>query len=165
MRDVDAMVHTYTAMALGRGRMASPALGHPLHPGKSSSIHFIGGWVDPRTRLDMKEWRKIFTPSDIRDRTRAVQPIAKWLAAWAIWPIYNEDTFTFLVLFLHFRRKRRLIKWASVCVCLCVCVYVCVSVYSFGPPRQFPYQLCDWYEILATYSIIPELSNAFNPVS
>ena len=29
-----------------------------------------------------------------------------------------------------FRRKTRLIKWASVCVCLCVCV----SVYSFGPP-------------------------------
>ena len=54
----------------------------------------------------------------------------------------------FLVLFLPFRRKTRLIKWASVCVsvyvcvcvCLCVCVsmrvclYVCVSVYSFGPP-------------------------------
>ena len=44
--------------------------------------------------------------------------------------------FHFLVLFLHFRRKTRLIKWASACVCLCVClcVCVCVSVYNFGPP-------------------------------
>ena len=49
----------------------------------------------------------------------------------------------FLVLFLHFRRKTRLIKWASVCVCVsvcicqCVCVSVCVSLYSFGPPNNF----------------------------
>ena len=48
-----------------------------------------------------------------------------------------------LVLFLHFRRKTRLIKWASVCVCLCVyvcmcvSVCVCVSVYNFSPPINF----------------------------
>ena len=34
----------------------------------------------------------------------------------------------FLVLFLHFCRKTRLIKWASVCVCVCVCVRACVCV-------------------------------------
>ena len=34
----------------------------------------------------------------------------------------------FLVLFLHFRRKTRLIKWASVCVCVCVCVCLCVCM-------------------------------------
>ena len=52
-----------------------------------------------------------------------------------------------------------------VCVCMCVYLYVCMSVYNFGPPYQFPNQLSDWYEILATYSIVPELSNAINPVS
>ena len=31
MGDVDARVHIYTAMALGRGRVASPTLGH-LYP-------------------------------------------------------------------------------------------------------------------------------------
>ena len=50
------------------------------------------------------------------------------------------------------------------CVYVCVCVCVCVSVYSFGPPYQFPNQLSDWYEILATYSIVPKLSNAINLV-
>ena len=53
----------------------------------------------------------------------------------------------------------------SVCVCVYVCVSVCVCVYNFGPPYQFPNQLSDWYEILATYSIVPKLSNAINPVS
>ena len=40
--------------------------------------------------------------------------------------------YLFLVLFLHFRRKTRLIKWASVCVSLCVCMCVCVQFWS--PP-------------------------------
>ena len=31
------------------------------------------------------------------------------------------DTFTFLVLFLHFRRKTGLMKWASGCVCVKFC--------------------------------------------
>ena len=60
----------------------------------------------------------------------------------------------------------------GVCVCLCVCVCVCVCVHvrvsvcvNFGPPYQFPNQLSDWYEILATGSIVPELSNGINPVS
>ena len=30
---------------------------------------------------------------------------------------------------------------------------------------QFPNHFSDWYEILATYSIVPELSNAINPAS
>ena len=52
-----------------------------------------------------------------------------------------------------------------VCVSVCVCVCMCVCVYNFGPPYQFPNQLSDWYEMSATYSIVPELSNATNPVS
>ena len=59
--------------------------------------------------------------------------------------------------------------WVCVCMCVCVCVSVCVcvrvSVYNFGPPYQFPNKLSDWYDILATYSIVPELSNVINPVS
>ena len=41
----------------------------------------------------------------------------------------------FLVLFLDFRRKTRLIKQASVCVrvCVCVCVYVCVCGKFWSP--------------------------------
>ena len=44
--------------------------------------------------------------------------------------VYSRDPkfLQFLVLFLHFRRKTRLIKWAFVRVCVCVCVCVCVSV-------------------------------------
>ena len=33
----------------------------------------------------------------------------------------DDDDEVFLVLFLHFRRKTRLIKWASVCVSVCLC--------------------------------------------
>ena len=100
----------------------------------------------------------------------------------------------FLVMFLPFRWKPRLVKWNSVCVCVCVSVYVtmyvcvclsvCVSVSVcvcvcmcvcicvcvclctiLVPPYQFPNQLSDWYEILATYSIATKLSNAINVVS
>ena len=39
-----------------------------------------------------------------------------------------------LVLFLHFRRKTRLIKQASVCVCVCVCVCLCSILV---PPNNF----------------------------
>ena len=40
--DVDARVHIFTAMALGRGRVASPMLGR-LYPGKAPGTHFVGG--------------------------------------------------------------------------------------------------------------------------
>ena len=51
-----------------------------------------------------------------------------------------------------------------VCVCMCVCVRVCLCT-ILVPPYQFPNQLSDWYEILATYSIVPKLSNAINLIS
>ena len=50
----------------------------------------------------------------------------------------------------------------SVCVCVCVCACLCTILV---PPYQFSNQLSDWYEILATYSIVPKLSNAINLVS
>ena len=57
MGDVDARVHIFVATALGWGTVASPTLGR-LYP----STHFIWGWEDPRTSLDMKEYKKISTP-------------------------------------------------------------------------------------------------------
>ena len=56
--DVSSRFYTYTATALGRGRVASPTLGSLYHPGKAPGTHFVGGWVDSRTSLDTKEWRK-----------------------------------------------------------------------------------------------------------
>ena len=58
---MDARVHVYTATALGRGRVASPTLGR-LYPGGSPGTHFIGGLVDLKTNLDMKE--RNFQPSE-----------------------------------------------------------------------------------------------------
>ena len=61
--DADATVHTYTAKTLGRGRLGSPTLGRLYPRGKTTVLIFIGGWMDPRTSLDTKAWRKISTPS------------------------------------------------------------------------------------------------------
>ena len=82
--DVNARVHIFTATALGRGRVTSPTLGRLYSWG-----NLIGGWVDLRTSLDTKEWRKISTPSVTQARTRVVQPAAQRLAAWATCPIFN----------------------------------------------------------------------------
>ena len=55
---VDARVHIFAAMVLGRSWVASPILGL-LCPWGNTIIYFTGGWVDSRTRLNAKEWRKI----------------------------------------------------------------------------------------------------------
>ena len=62
---------------------------------ESPRYSFLGGWVDPRNSLDTKDWKKISTVSDTRDRTRAVQLIAKRLAAWATWPKVSELTLSY----------------------------------------------------------------------
>ena len=77
-----ARVNIYTATALERGRVVSPTL-DLLYPGKAPGTHFIEGWVEPRTSLDSKEWRKISTP-----RTRAAQLLSKCVAAWATYPTH-----------------------------------------------------------------------------
>ena len=43
LRDMDAKVHIYTAMAVGRGRVASPTFGRLYPQGKLHSTQFIGG--------------------------------------------------------------------------------------------------------------------------
>ena len=64
-----------------------------------------------------------------------------------------------------FSQKNKTYKMGlRVCVCLCVCVCMCLCT-ILVPPYQFPNQSSDWYEISATYSIVPKLSNAINPVS
>ena len=40
--NVDALVHKFTATALGKGRVASPTLGR-LYPGKISGTHLTEG--------------------------------------------------------------------------------------------------------------------------
>ena len=75
--DVDARIHIFTATALGRGRVANPTLGR-LYPRESPWYSFYRRLSGPQ---DMKKRRKISTPSETRDRTRAVQPVAQRLAA------------------------------------------------------------------------------------
>ena len=53
--DVVARFHIYTAIALGRGRVASPMLSHLYPRGKPPVLIFTGGKVDPRTSWDTKE--------------------------------------------------------------------------------------------------------------
>ena len=54
MMDVDARVNIYTAMALGRGRVASPTLA-AFTPGKSPRYSFYSWLSGPRASLDTKE--------------------------------------------------------------------------------------------------------------
>ena len=68
--DVDARVHIYTATAPGRGRVASPTLGHLYSRGNPRYSFY-------RRLSGHKGVKKNLHPSDTRDRTRAVQPIAK----------------------------------------------------------------------------------------
>ena len=78
--------HVYTATALGKCRVASPTLGR-LYPG----THIIVGWVDPRSSLDTKEWRKSPTlrhPGSNPGRRARSQS----LAAWATWPLKKTMT-------------------------------------------------------------------------
>ena len=90
----------------------------------------------------------------------------------ASWPIMGIP-FTIFSLVSAFSQENKTYKmglgeWVSECVCVFVCVCVCVCVCLckiFVPLNNFQNQLSDWYEILATYSIVPELSNATNPVS
>ena len=113
--DVDARVHIFTAMALGRGRMATPTLGRLYPRGNSSTgdvdarVHIFTAKALGRGRmatptlgclypqgnfpvliLEEVEWTPgpVWTrrseenlhPSDTRDRTWVVQPVAKHLA-------------------------------------------------------------------------------------
>jgi hypothetical protein len=46
-------------------------------PGKSSSIHWIGGWVGPRASLEVLEKRKVLPLSEFEPQT--IQFVAKLL--------------------------------------------------------------------------------------
>ena len=58
--DVVWKVHISAVTALGRGRVTSPRLDRLTR--KSSDTLFTGGWEDPRTSLETKEWRKLSNP-------------------------------------------------------------------------------------------------------
>ena len=70
--DVDASVHIFTATALGRGRVASPTLGH-LYPEESLS--------GPQTQSGYEGVKKNLHLSYTWDQTWATQPVAQRLAA------------------------------------------------------------------------------------
>ena len=66
-----------------RVTIASPTLDCLPHSG----THFIRVWVAPGS-VWKKRSEEISHPSDTRDQTRAVQPVAKHLAVWALCPKY-----------------------------------------------------------------------------
>ena len=122
-----ARVHIFTAMALGRGRVASPMLSH-LYPGKAPGTHFIGGWVDPRTSLDTKGVKKNLYPSDTQDRTWAIQPVAKHLTAWAtlLTVLYLNSKLLNTFLFWYLKSTHQCI-WHQLCVVAPYNLFSCVS--------------------------------------
>ena len=83
--DVDARVHILTATTLGRGRVASPTLGR-LNPEESPQYSFYRRLSGPQDQSGHERAKKNLHPSDTRDWTRAIQPVAQRLAAWDTWP-------------------------------------------------------------------------------
>ena len=73
MGDVDAT-------ALGRGRVASQTLGC-LYPEESPRYSFYRRLSGPQDQSGHKGAKKNLHPSDTRDRTRVIQPVAQRLAA------------------------------------------------------------------------------------
>ena len=70
-----------TATALGRGRVASPTLGRLLPPEESPRYSFYRRLSGPQDQSGHEGAKKILHPSDTRDPTRDVQPVAQRLAA------------------------------------------------------------------------------------
>ena len=75
---VDAKVHIFAAMTLERERVASPTLGR-LYPWKAPVQK--AEWTLGPAWTRRSEKKKNLHPSDTRDRTRAVQLVAKRLGA------------------------------------------------------------------------------------
>ena len=160
--DVDARVHIFKVTTQVRGRVASPMLGH-LYPCGNSGTQFTRGWVDPRTCLDMKEWRKI---SDTQDRTWAIQLIVKHLAAWATWLAAFSNTYSkfstsiiFLFFFLFCSLYRASVElWTSLIYCILglliwylwknhrlsndTLVYGIIILLSCSPPLEGRWHIC-----------------------
>ena len=79
MRDVDARVHIYTAMALRRGRVASPTRGG-LYPQGNFLVLIYRRLSGPQGQSGHEGVKKNLHPFDTWDQTRIVQSIAKHLA-------------------------------------------------------------------------------------
>ena len=83
MGGVGATVHNFTATALVGGRVASPTLGR-LYPRGKPRHSFYRRLSEPQDQCGHEGAEKNLHPSDTRDRSRAVQPVAQSLAA--TWP-------------------------------------------------------------------------------
>ena len=79
------VLYIYTAMALGRSRMASTTRDR-IYPGKSTCYSFYRRLSGPEDQSGYEGVKKNLHPSEARDRTRTMQPVGKRLAAWATWP-------------------------------------------------------------------------------
>ena len=82
---MNARVHIFEVTVLGRGRVASPMLGH-LSPWESPGNSFYRRLSGSQDQSEQGEVKKNLHPSDTQDRTRAILSIAKCLATWATWP-------------------------------------------------------------------------------
>ena len=71
--DVAAGVHTFTATALGRGKVASPMLA-AFTPGESPWYSFYRRLSGPQDQAGCKGVKKNLHASDTRDQTRAIHP-------------------------------------------------------------------------------------------
>ena len=70
----------YTATVLGRGRVASPTLGR-LYPRRRFPVFIYKRLSGPQDESGQEGVNKNLHPSDSRDRTWTVQPVAKRPAA------------------------------------------------------------------------------------
>ena len=83
---MNARVLVYTATALEEvGWLV--LLSAVFTPGESPRYSFYRRLSEPHDQSGHERAKKNLHPSDTRDRTRAVQPVAQRLAAWATWPI------------------------------------------------------------------------------
>ena len=78
MGNMDAKVHMFTSMALGRGRVGIPTLGR-LYPGKAPTSYYrrLSG---PQDQSGYEGVKNNLRSSVTQDRTRIVQSIGKRLA-------------------------------------------------------------------------------------
>jgi hypothetical protein len=58
---VDVEIHVFLTSPLAGGEWSASRLGRFIHGERAPGTHWIGGWVDPRARLDNTEKRKFLT--------------------------------------------------------------------------------------------------------
>jgi hypothetical protein len=65
---VDVYIHIFLTSALVGGELSVSRPGRFTPGERAPGVHWIGGWVGPRTGLDDVETRKFLTPSGVELR-------------------------------------------------------------------------------------------------